>query len=353
MARLGLLLFCLPWLVPGVHAQPGAPAPVIIAEVSSRDVSDRVEALGTLMANEMVVISSPVAEVVARVAFEEGARVARGDVLVELEHASELAERSAARATLVERRSALRRVEELSAQGLASAAELDLARAQMLLAEAMVEAAQAAINERIVRAPFDGVLGLREISPGAYVQAGQRITSLHDLSRMKLEFTLPSGVLAQVDVSPGARIQAHAPGDPQRRFSGRILVSDQALDAGSRSLRLRAVLDDSDASLRPGGLMVAEVLSGSRLGLFVPETAVIASTQGNSVFVNEEGRAQPRQVTTGQRRDGQVEVLSGLTAGEQVVVHGTDRLRAGVPLKVQSVFDGSVPMAELIRAKTS
>jgi membrane fusion protein (multidrug efflux system) len=353
-----LLLLC-PVMLAQAQSQPGhappagamRPVAVIVAPVQQRALSDHFEVLATLLANESVAISSSVSDTVSRLAFEDGAHVEKGQVLLELTHAAESADLRAAQALLAEKRTALTRFLELHAQALASDAELDLARAQMHSAQADVEALQADVDDRILRAPFAGILGMREVSPGAYVQAGQRITSLHDLSVLKLEFDVPATQLAAFD-GP-VELQARLLNGPDEVFAAVLDSQDVALNAQTRSLRMRARLAQTDPRLHPGGLMLVEVLSRSRDALLIPEAAVIPRENRQIVYVHAGGKAELRELTLGQRRNGLLEVLSGLTASDVVVVHGGDKLHPGTPLQVMGTFDGSVPISSLIRQKAA
>lgn len=342
---LGGIVLCL--LCGLAQAQPGGPISVIEAQVLTRTWSERIEALATVQANEAITLSSSVADTVARIHFEPGATVRKGQILLELNHAAEAADLRAAHAVLSEKTSVLKRLQELVGQGLSSSAELELAQAQRHSAQAEVESLRAAVEDRIIRAPFAGLLGIRDVSPGAYLQAGQRITTLHDLSALKLEFSLPQTALINLDRDP--RLEAHRPGQPEARFPLVLSARDVALDPTTRSLRLQARLEQSDPGLPPGSLMIVVLHANSRQALLVPEAALIPRQDTQAVFVNSDGQAQRRQVKTGTRREGLVEILEGLSAQDRVIVHGGTKLRPGSALKVLGRYDGSVPIAELIQ----
>ena len=330
-------------------AQPRA-VDVIVTTATQQSIHSRHEALATVQAAESVRITSPVDDTVARIAFEEGQQVEAGQVLVELTQAQEQAALQSAQARLAEARSALRRVEELQGQGLASEAKLDQARAAELAAAAAVQAAKAALDDRSIRAPFAGVLGLREISPGAYLRAGDVITTLQDLSRLKLEFTLPEAWLDAL--GPGLQITATRPGGGPAR-PARLQAKARHLDPATRSLRLRAVLEGADDAPLPGSLMLVTLKSRPRQALMLPEAALIPNENRQAVYRIKDKQAELQSVTIGVRREGAVEITGGLDAGDTVVVHGGNKLRPGGTVRILAEYDGSVPIADLIRQQGS
>ncbi len=320
---------------------------VIIAHAQERAIGGQREVLGSLLANESVAISATVSDVVARIAFEEGAAVQAGDILIELEHAAESAAVRAAQATRAEAQAALKRLRTLKQRDLSAQSELDLAEARFLAADAAVDQARAALNDRIIRAPFSGVLGLRDVSPGAYISAGDTITTLHDLSAMKIDFQVPEDALGLL--RPGESLTARIPSLGNAKFAVMPDVDAVALTPQSRSLRVRAWLQQSEPRLRPGALAVIELHSTDNLALSVPEAALIPHQGRQTVYVVEDGQVSRREVTSGRRATGWVEIRSGLSAGEQVVIHGGAKLRPEAEVKVLGIYDGQTPIAEMIR----
>ena len=320
---------------------------VIVADAQERAIGGQREVLGNLLANESVAISATVSDVIARVAFDEGAQVEAGDVLIELEHAAEAAALRAAKATRTEARAALERLRTLKQRDLSAQSELDLAEARFLAADAAVDQAQAELADRMIRAPFPGVLGLREVSPGAYVSAGQTITTLHDLSSLKIEFLVPEDALGML--RPGQALNVRIPSLGGARFAVMPEVDAVALTPQSRSLRVRARLHQPDPQLRPGALAVVELHDADSAALSIPEAALIPHQGRQTVYVVEDGQVARREVSSGRRATGWVEIRSGLQAGEQVVVHGGDKLRPEASVKILGVFDGATPIADMIR----
>lgn len=340
----GLLLLAASTLP--AYGQPAALA-VIVAQVTARPLADRVEALGTARANESVDITSPVSDLVRQIHFDDGDIVSAGQVLVELDYTAEQAELRAAQAQLKEKRSVLARARELKSKSLVSQAELDLAQAEVDSLVARGAALEAAIADRVIRAPFAGVLGLRQISPGAFVTPGQLISTLYDLSVLKIDFTVPE--TRALRLAPQARIIARSQYLPGEQFPARVEAISPGVDVATRSVGVRGLMPSPDSRLKPGMLLELEVLTGEREALMVPESALISRGSEQFVYTVRDDRAAQQLVVAGTRRDGQIEIVDGLAAGDVVIVHGGNKARPGQPVRSIGVFDGKVPLAELIR----
>lgn len=328
------------------------PTPVVVAEARTDRFVDQVEALGTLRANEMVELTVNVTETITAIHFDDGNRVKAGDVLVEMTSAEEHALLEEARATVGEARSQYDRVKLLAAQGRAAQSLLDERRREWDTARARLTAIESRLADRLVRAPFDGVLGLRNVSLGALVEPGDVITTLDDDSWMKLEFPVPSTYLATLRPGLPLTVRARAYGD--REFQGEVSSIDSRVDPATRSVRVRALLPNPDRSLRPGVLMSVVLMKDPRTALVVPEAALVPLGRQVYVFrVTGEGgaaRVERREVQIGTRRPGEVEVREGLAAGDRVVTHGTLRVKDGDPVTVRAVEDGRRGLRELLEA---
>jgi membrane fusion protein (multidrug efflux system) len=336
LVLLGLVVFTPP--------APGAPppTPVIVAAARTQPLVDRVEALGTLRANESVNLTASVTETVTAIHFDDGDTVPAGKILVEMTSAEEHALLEEANALVGEARSQLQRVQSLATQGTASRSLLDERRREWETARARLTAIESRLADRLVRAPFAGVLGLRNISVGALVEPGDLITTLDDIEPMKLEFPVPSTYLGTLRT--GLAITARAPAYGEREFSGKVTSIDSRVDPVTRSILVRAVLPNPDRALKPGLLMQVELLKNPRDALVIPETALVPLGQVQYVLVVDETRdnlVERRQVQTGARRPGEVEIVTGLQAGEKVITHGTLRVQAGQHVRIQAVDDGT------------
>jgi membrane fusion protein (multidrug efflux system) len=325
------------------------PATVIVSEIRVDRFVDRVEALGTLKANESVSVTANVTETVSAIYFDDGQRVEAGEILVEMTSAEEHALLEEARARVAEAERQYSRVKSLVAQRSASESLLDERKRDLDTARALLVAIESRLADRLVKAPFAGVLGLRNISPGALVEPGNLITTLDDDSVMKLDFAVPSVFLP--DLKPGLGIVAEARAYGNRRFEGEIRSIDSRVDPVTRSIQVRALFPNPDRTLRPGVLMQVVLLRNPRDALVAPESALLHQGQDHFVMIAGEGEiAERRQVRIGARRPGEVEILEGLAAGERVITHGNDKVRPGQQIAIQAVDDGTRSLQEMLES---
>lgn len=335
-------------------AAAAPPTPVIVATVTEAPFEDRIEALGTLRANESVALTAAVTEKVGALHFDDGDRVRQGQVLVELVNAEQRAQLLEARALADEAQRQYRRVKSLVAQGTAAESLLDERLREWETARARVAAIESRLANRLVKAPFAGVVGLRDISVGALVEPGDLITTLDDVSLMKLDLAVPSVYLASL--APGLGVEAVTSAYGERRFSGEVRSIDSRVDPVTRSVVVRVLLDNPHGLLKPGMLMQVTLHKDPRQTLVIPEGALMPVGRDQFVLVAvpaaEGHRAERRAVRIGSRRAGEVEVLEGLAAGELVITHGTLRARPGQPVTVRAVDDGSRSLTELLRDGT-
>lgn len=349
-ARLALLLLA---LSPAALAQPAGmpPTPVIGAEATRQAWSDPLESLGTLAANESVTLSATVTDTVTAINFEGGETVSRGDVLVELSDAEERAALREAQALRIERQNAVDRLAQLQARNLAPRADIEDSRAQLQQVDATLQGLRARLDDYRVTAPFDGVVGVRDISVGALVTPGDELATLDDVSRMKLDFEVPEvqlGALAE-----GLALSATTAAYPEREFDGQIATIDSRVDPVSRSIGVRALLDNDERLLRPGMLMRVTLDRRPRQTLVIPESAVVAEGRRQSVWVitsRENGRVERREIGVGARRRGEVEVTEGLAPGDLVVSHGADRLHDASTVELIGVADDATGVSDILRA---
>lgn len=336
-----------------VAADGPPPTAVIVEMVAEATIADRIEALGTLRPNETVRITANVSDTISAIHFEDGQTVEAGDVLVELTDEEESALLSEAETLADEARRQFERHEGLVVSGSASESLLDERRREWRAAEARLEAVRSRLRDRLVIAPFSGRVGLRMVSPGALVSPGEAITTLVDDSRMKLDFSVPAIYFASV--RPGTRIEATTPVLPGRTFTGTVSSVDSTIDPVTRALTVRALIANPAHELLGGMLMTLDLLRNERQALVISEQAIIPQGETRHVLVVVEIggmlQAEKRLVELGARIPGRVEVLSGLSAGEQIVTHGTLKVRPGMPVRIKAVDDGSRPVEELIRAE--
>jgi len=289
---------------------------------------DTIEALGTVRANESVVLTSKVTETVDAVNFEDGDQVTVGDVLVDLSGRAEVAALQEAQAAYKEARQQYERQAGLVAQGTIARSQLDTQVATRDAARARVEAIRARLSDRVITAPFDGVLGFRQVSPGTLVTPGTPIATLDDTSTVKLDFSVPERFLAQP--APGQDVTALSAAWPERQFRGTVATIGSRVDPVTRAVSVRAEVDNPDAALRPGMLLTVRLFEPERQTLVIPEIALTQVGSRAYVYrVDDQGTAEQVTVQIGARRRGEAERLSGLSSGDRVVVDGTVKLRPG------------------------
>lgn len=316
---------------PPQAAATSGPVNVLTAPATTKLLGIPIEAVGTAMANESVEITSKTANTVTAIRFQEGARVRKGQVLVELDSAEIRAEVSQAEAALAESESQFRRSRSLEAAQALSASQLETVEATLKANRARLAAAQARLEDTLIRAGFDGVAGLRSVSVGALVQPGTVITTLDDTSVIKLNFTVPEANLFVLE--RGLGVTASTVGLPGREFRGKVTQIDTRVDPVSRSILVRAELPNPDGVLRPGMFMTVSVTGREAPALVVPEGAIVPEQGKAYVFVVEGDRAVRREARTGRRRPGEVEIVDGLVEDERVIVDGTQNVTDGAAVR--------------------
>lgn len=300
---------------------------VVTARIELQPLVDEIQALGTANANESVEIRSRVVSLVERIAFVEGQVVKAGDLLIELESSEIVAGLALAEASLSESLSLYNRNKALSDTQAISASSLEQLLAQVKVNEALVVAAKARLANTRIRAPFSGRIGLRRVSPGSFVNTSTVITTLDDISRIKLDFSVPETFMTVV--SEGMKILARSIVFPDRVFEGTISSVDTRLDPVSRAVQVRAIISNTDGALKPGMFMTVDLQRDRGDVLVAPEQAIVPEGTTQYVFVVADGVVDKRVVILGRRIPGFVVIREGLTAGESVVTEGTGKVRQG------------------------
>jgi membrane fusion protein (multidrug efflux system) len=304
------------------------PAAVTATVVETQPWSDTIRALGTVKARESVTVTAKVSETVQVVHFESGDRVEAGAPLVELSGNQQRAMLAQAEATAKEAERLYARQDNLALQGVIPRASLDAQRAVRDSARARVEEMRAALSDRVIRAPFAGVLGIRQVSPGALVTPGTPIATLDDIDRVYVDFPVPEATFANLAV--GQQLTATGAAYPGREFEGTVSSIDSRIDPVTRAVNVRGEFMNADHALRPGMLLQVTLIRPPREALLVPEISVVQV--GNSSFVyrlRPDSVVERVDVQIGSRRGGLAEVTSGLAVGERIVVDGTGKLRPG------------------------
>jgi membrane fusion protein, multidrug efflux system len=308
---------------------PRGPATVEVGRVERVSLTEEAVAAGTLRANESVILRSEVAGRIAKVDFADGARVVRDAVLVALDASVVAAEVEQARAELGLAQANFQRTSELAERNFVSQSAKDQAGANLAVLEAKLKLAQARLAKSEIRAPFSGVMGLRNISAGDFVKDGADLALIEDVSSMKVDLRLPERYLAQL--RRGQRIRIEVDSFPDRAFVATLDALDVQIDANGRSLIVRGRLPNNDGVLRSGMYARATVvLRENPAALMIPEEALIPQGSSSFVYRVADAKATRVQVSTGMRRDGRVEILKGLAAGDLVVTAGQLRLNRDV-----------------------
>jgi membrane fusion protein (multidrug efflux system) len=328
---------------------PPPPPVVAAAEVAVERWQPRLAAVGSLVATQGIFVTNEVAGQVSEIHFESGETVSEGDLLIQLDDSVDQADLQGLIAQRNLARVKVERISTLLRDRSASQAEFDAAQAELDVAQAAVAAKQALIAKKRIIAPFDGRLGIRLVDRGEYLPPGSAIVPLEDLDPIFADYSLPERQLP--DVAPGKPVVVRVAAYPGRTFEGSITAINPGIEARTRTVRIRAALDNAELLLRPGMFAeVTTVLEERDDILTLPRTAITFAPYGDSVFLirDQEGKpvVQRRQVTTGEARGGRVEIRDGLAAGDRVVIAGQVKLRNDQAVRIDNslVPEGDGPL---------
>lgn len=331
------LALCAGCSKPGATAQ-SAPASttvtVITAAARTEPMGIEIEAVGTTRANESVQLTSKASNTITAISFDEGEEVAKGTVLVEMDDAEAQASLAEAEAALARSRSQYDRSRDLQSRQAISLADLEQVEASLKADTARVAAAQARLADTVIRASFRGRTGFRHVSVGSFVSPGTLITTLDDTSVIKLDFTVPETYLFLL--RRGLSITASTTGLPDRQFTGEVTNLDSRVDPVTRSITVRAELPNPEGLLRQGMFMTVSLQGDVAPTLLVPEAAIVPERGHTYVFVVHNDVVERREVRTGKRRPGDVEIVEGVAEHERVVVDGTQNVRDGMTVQEES-----------------
>jgi membrane fusion protein (multidrug efflux system) len=325
----------------------GAPQgmPVEAEMVKAERIAQEIIAVGSLRSNEAVTLSSEVPGRISKIHFSEGQPVAKGAPLFELDDSVYRAELAQARAGLALSERNHERAKELFERNLISTRERDEAAAKLDLDRAAVALVQARLDKTRIRAPFQGVVGLRAVSPGDYITAGQPLAPLEQLSTLKVDFRLSEAALPAIKVGQTLNLEVDA--YPNQVFPGRVYAIDPRLAVETRSVGVRARVPNDQNQLRPGLFArVRLVISEKASAVLVPEQAVIPQADQLFVYVVEDGKAAMRPVKLGLRQGGRVEVLSGVQPGDTVITAGAQKIGPGAPVNPINLAPPAAPDAK-------
>jgi membrane fusion protein (multidrug efflux system) len=319
---------------PGAGGPPagGFPTAVELTTIALTSLAIDVTAVGSLRSNESVTLRPETAGRISSIGFKDGQAVAKGAVLVGLDDAMPAAELAQARANLELARSTQKRNEDLHQKKFISGQALDSSAATLRVQEAAVALAEAKLAKTRIRAPFAGVVGIRNIGVGDYVKDGQELINLEDMQTLKVDFRLPEATLVRLSIGQAIEITSDAL--PGERFTATLDAINPLVDANGRSISCLARLDNATGKLRPGMFVRTRLIFEARDdALMIPEQALVADPVQAFVFTVVEGKARKVLVKTGLRRNAQLEIVDGLKAGDVVVTAGQLKLRDGAAIR--------------------
>jgi membrane fusion protein (multidrug efflux system) len=328
-------------------AAPGGPPggmaqPVETARVVAVDLALDATAVGSLRSNESVVLRPETAGRISAINFRDGMAVAKGSLLVGLDAATQAAEFEQAKANLGLAQANQKRTQELFERKFISQQSLDNTGAALKVQEAAVALAQAKLDKTRIKAPFAGVVGIRNVSVGDYVKEGQELINLEDISTLKIDFRLPESYLGQL--KPGQSVEVSSDALPGQRFTAVLDAINPLIDTNGRAISCRAHLSNAEAKLRPGMFVRVRLILEQRSNvLLIPEQALVPDAKAPYVFRVSDGKVTRTPVKPGIRRNAQVEIIEGLQAGDEVVTAGQLKLRDGAP--VRALAEAAAPAA--------
>jgi membrane fusion protein (multidrug efflux system) len=294
-----------------------------------------VEALGTGRANESVLITTQTSDIVYKINFDDGDRVKAGQVLLTLIDLEERAQLAALDVDLQEANRQLNRIANLAKNNVASEQLLDEQQAEVNVLIAEMNVLKTQMRALEVRAPFDGLLGLRQVSVGALVRPGDAITTLDDLSIIKVDFNISEVHLPSL--ANGQNIRATSIAYPDEIFEGKIVSIGSRVDPATRAIQIRANINNQDFKLRPGMLLQINLQKKMLTTLILPEASLVPVEDKHFVFVVNDAQVTRKQVKIGLRKPGKVQIISGLNEGELVVIEGALKLRDGSKVKILNI----------------
>lgn len=310
---------------------PGGAVAVKTATVSSQQMMREVSVIGTGIANNSVQLIAPSSEFLIELNVSEGQKVNAGDVIARLNNVQQKARVAELEAVLTEQRRQLERLKNLATTQATAQSLLDEQQTRVNSTLAQLDIARQQLNDMTIRAPFSGFLGLRQISRGAFVNAGTVITTLDDIQQLRVEFRIAERHLADVAVGMPLTVTNVAYG--KLPFEGEVTAIDTRLDPVTRSVTIHGRIANDELKLRPGMLLNVRLQLDNRQVLQISEKALVPQQNRQYVFVvDAENRVQQREVQIGQRIPGWVEVESGLVEGDEIIVEGVQKVRTGVTI---------------------
>jgi membrane fusion protein (multidrug efflux system) len=317
---------------------------VEVTRVASVAMPQTITAVGSLRSDESVTLRPEIAGRITEILFQEGRPVAKGELLVRLDQSITQAEARQARANLTLAKAKYERSVDLAGRNFISGQAKDEARNNLEIAASSLALAEAKLRKTEIKAPFSGIIGLRAVSTGDYVREGQDMVTLQAIDPLKVDFRVPETFLRQVAVGQSVEVALDAL--PGKTYEGKVFAVDPLVDAAGRAIVIRAQVRNQDTTMRPGMFArVTLITREDKQALVLPEEALIPQGTDQYVFRVVDSKAERVRVDTGQRRDGKVEILSGLARNDLVVTAGQLKLRDGVLVRAVNGAPNGNPAA--------
>lgn len=326
-----LLLFFIPLFSYGKSFEKMPPPAVEISKAAYTDWQSNINAIGTLSASQGVAIKPEINGQVIAVYFRSGDHVKAGTPLIQIDPAILQSQLDAAKAKLLLSKANYQRTAILFKKHVFAQADLDNALSVYRASKANLANAQAQLNETLISAPFDGRLGLRDVDKGAYVNAGEAITTLNDIDPLRVDFKIPEVYIGRLSI--GEKVLIHSNAYPQQIFQGEIYALDSQIDANTRSINVRASIPNQDEKLLPGAFVDVKIETGTpQKWISIPETAILYDDKGEYVYRIIKKLPIKTPVILGPRKNGMVAVTSGLQAGDEIITTGAFKVVPGEPV---------------------
>lgn len=310
------------------------PQPVVTAIAETRDLTAVINTVGSIVAGEAAEIHPEISGQILEILFEEGQPVKKGDILIQMDKSLLETELMRAKAALGVATANFSRDDKLKKSGFVADQQWDVSQADLQAANAAVANAEIRLFKSSIRAPFDGIAGLRNFSPGDYAAEGQMMTSLVSIDPLRLEFAVPER--SYTAIRTGQTISFTADAFPGEKFTGEVYAIDPRINAENRNFTVKALIANPEGRLRPGMYARVRIDTATRQNvLMVPEEAIVPEGQDNYVFAVNDGKAERRKVALGDRANGEVEISDGLEKGDKVITAGLMKLRDGMPVAEQ------------------
>ena len=312
---------------------------VKVSQVTESKIHTVLEFIGTAVSNESVDITSSVAQKVTKINFSDCDFVKKGDVLVQQNIDKQLAIKKQAEINLQEQQRELTRISTLKKRNVIAAKEYDSQNTKVQDAQAKLAEVEEEIKERTIVAPFDGMLGLRKVSVGALLSPGTVITTIDDIKKIKVDFSVPEKYLSLI--TTGSKIEATSIALPGKKFFGTVQAISPRISSTSRSISVRGIIENNDYLLRSGMMLNVTIEMQDRNAIQVQESAVLNVGEKHYVYVvDSENKARQKEIEIGERSDHLVEVTKGLTSSDKVIIDGVVKISDGDIVKIVPDMDG-------------